>query len=188
MLCDLCNGTKNIVIGNISFKSRPLGNILVPNIKYSICCVCGEKSIDYHESKKIHNYVEKKEAEAIKLLPVGDFISLNESAKILEVTKQAFNKNSRITRGFIYSVEVDGRTLYYKKSVEEFKRNGKDGRISLCASSYVREKPSNVINFFPKSSVHKQRIPKYSVPSPRFASELSYFDREFVNNKRHIRC
>jgi hypothetical protein len=49
---------------------------------------------------------------------------------LLGITKRAFNKNPRIVRGFILSVEKDGKKYYLKKSVEQFKLSN-DGRISL---------------------------------------------------------
>lgn len=186
MLCDLCNGEKCVVVGAMSFKSRPLGTIIVPNVKYSLCQVCGEKTIDYHESEKVHSYVVKKEAEALMSLPIGDFISLNEAAKILCVTKQAFSKNSRISRGFVYSVVVDGRTLYYKKSVEEFKRNGKDGRINLLTKP-MPEKRSNVISFIPNISPQRGEMPKYFIPQPKAGHGASRFEKVFIE-KRSVRC
>lgn len=137
MKCALCNGNLGTVIGSIQFKSKPLGNIFIPNIKHSVCCNCGDIIIDCEESGKIKRYLEEKETEAILSLPIGDFVSLNEAAQILGVTKQAFSKNPRIKRGMIYSVTKDNRKFYFKKSVEEFKRNGKDGRINI--SSQVRE-------------------------------------------------
>jgi hypothetical protein len=152
MLCDLCNGSRSIVIGSISFKSKPLGTIFVPGIRHSTCRGCGEISIDFEETKKINAYVEKKEAEAILSLPIGDFISLNEAAIILGKTKQAFSKDSRIKRGFIYSVMVDNRKLYYKKSVEAFKQTGKDGRILINPK---------VIEIYRPSHQHKSNITAY---------------------------
>ncbi|QSV46240.1 helix-turn-helix domain-containing protein [Geobacter benzoatilyticus] len=132
MRCDMCNGAVSSVIGSISFASKVLGRILVPHVKHSKCRDCGDISIDFNESKKIHDFISKKESDAIYSLPIGDFISLNEAADILGITKQAFSKHSRIKRGFIYSVTIDNKKLFYKKSVEEFKRTGKDGRIMLA--------------------------------------------------------
>lgn len=154
MLCDLCNGTRSIIIGGLSFKSRPLGSIYVPSIRYSKCRDCGDVSIDFEETKKINTYIKKKEAEAICSLPIGEFISSNEAAVLLGKTKQAFSKDSRIKRGFIYHVVVDGRKLYYKKSVEEFKRTGKDGRINIQLSTMetqktLRQHKSNITAYYP---------------------------------------
>ncbi len=154
MLCDLCNGTRSIIIGGLSFKSRPLGSIYVPSIRHSKCRDCGDVSIDFEETKKINAYIEKKEAEAICSLPIGEFISSNEAAVILGKTKQAFSKDSRIKRGFIYYVVVDGRKLYFKKSVVEFKRTGKDGRINLQLSKMethktLRQHKSNITAYYP---------------------------------------
>ncbi|WP_027360575.1 hypothetical protein [Desulforegula conservatrix] len=153
MLCDLCNGNRSIVIGGLSFKSRPLGTIYVPSIRYSKCRDCGDVSIDFEETKKINAYIQKKESEAIYSLPIGEFISSNEASIILGKTKQALSKDSRIKRGFIYYVVIDGRKLYHKKSVEEFKRTGKDGRINIQskigAEKTLRQNKSNITVSYP---------------------------------------
>lgn len=139
MTCDICNGKRCKIIGSIAFRSRPLGEILVPGIEHSKCMNCDDISIDYQETKKINKYIEQKEYEAISSLPIKYFISQNEAADILCISKQAFSKNSRIQRGFIYSVTVDNKKLYYKKSVEEFKRTGKDGRVNICQHIYSQD-------------------------------------------------
>lgn len=160
MRCDICNGTKCKVIGSISFRSRPLGEILVPGIEHTKCCNCGDISIGYNETKKINKYILEKENEAISSLPIKHFISQNEAAEILNVSKQAFSKNSRIQRGFIYSVTIDNKKLYYKKSVEEFKRSGKDGRINICQHIVSQ----NVSKVYIKSDISiGSQIPYYSV-------------------------
>lgn len=160
MRCDICNGTKCRIIGSIAFRSRPLGEILVPSIEHSKCSNCGDISIDYNETKKINKYIQEKENEAISSLPIKHFISQNEAADFLNISKQAFSKNSRIQRGFIYSVTIDNKKLYYKKSVEEFKRTGKDGRINVCQQIVSQ----NVSKIYIQSDISiGTQIPYYSV-------------------------
>lgn len=183
MLCDLCNGNRSIVIGGLSFKSRPLGTIYVPSIRYSKCRDCGDVSIDFEETKKINAYVEKKESEAIYSLPIGEFISLNEAAVILGKTKQAFSKDSRIKRGFIYYVVVDGRKLYYKKSVEEFKRTGKDGRINIQLSALgtqktLRQHKSNITAFYPHI-----RLNNFLSEASMYKGAKEVFSKKIKRNK-----
>jgi predicted DNA-binding protein (UPF0251 family) len=160
MRCDLCNGTRCKITGSIPFRSKPLGEITVPSIEYYRCRNCGDISIDNNEAIKINNYIQLKENEAISSLPIKDFISQKEACEMLGVSKQAFSKNSRIKRGFIYSVTKDGRKYYYKHSVEEFKRTGKDGRLNICQQNTWTDISNLYI--FDKTIAHGS-IPFYSV-------------------------
>ncbi len=130
MRCSICNGLIFPKTDSISFKSKTIGEVLVPNIKHKACSLCREVLISPSESKKIFNYVKEKERNAIGRLPISDFVSLNMAAKILGVSKQAFSKNPRIKAGLIYSVSVGGRKLYNRKSVQQFKETG-NGRFLL---------------------------------------------------------
>ncbi len=131
MLCPECDGTIDIIVGKLSFKSRMLGDIEVPRVTYKLCAGCQEITIAADESRGIDRYLSMRETSALGSLPVREFITLNEAASILEISKQAFSKNPRIKRGFIYFVSRGNSRLYLKKSVEEFVKNGKDGRIRL---------------------------------------------------------
>jgi len=81
-------------------------------------------------AEKVTAFKKEKERELINKLPVGEFLSVNEVIDILQITKQAFSKNNKIKRGFIYYVEKGKKKLYHKKSVELFKKKG-DGRFLL---------------------------------------------------------
>src|SRR6266567_336547 len=129
--CEKCDGKLKECKEDVPFESKAIGKILVPGVHHYKCSKCNSSMISYIGAGTLLKYVREKEAEAIGLLPIGDFVSLNEAADVLKISKQAFNKNSRIKRGFIYSAIVGGRRVYYKKSVEEFKRTGKDGRLML---------------------------------------------------------
>lgn len=130
MSCDLCGVNTIKVTGNFPFNSKIVGRVMVPRVCYSKCPNCQDILVDFDQSIKISNHVKSLEAEAIKSIPIGEFISLNEAAEILGVTKQAFSKNPRIKRGLILSAKVGGRTVYWDKSVEEFRLTN-DGRISV---------------------------------------------------------
>lgn len=157
--CEKCDGKLKESTNAVPFESRAIGTILVPSVHHYKCTKCNSRLISYEGAKTLLKYVADKEVEAISSLPIGDFISLNEAAKILEVTKQAFNKNLRIKRGFIYSTIICGRRVYYKKSVEEFKITGKDGRIRISSDKDVRM---------------TSRPPIHTTPTPRPKQKIDY--------------
>ena len=117
-------------MGEVEFESRSLGEISVPNIKFYECENCGDKLLSLKESEKATEYIANKEKELIDMLPISEFKSLNEAAKILGITKQAFSKHSKIKRGIIYSAKIGNRKYYHRKSVELFKKNG-NGKFLL---------------------------------------------------------
>jgi len=84
-------------------------------------------------SQKVAKHVLEKQREAIASLSIGEFITSKEAAEILKVSKQAFSKNSKIKRGFIYSVKIGNRNLYHSRSVSLFGERG-DGRFPLLTS------------------------------------------------------
>ena len=134
--CEYCGGAIIKTRDKLKFKSKALGDVLVPDIEQSKCAKCNDVLISLDEADKVAKYIKDKEHQTIKLLPFDDMISLNAAAKILGITKQAFSKNSRIKRGFIYSATKDNKKYYYKKSVEAFKITG-DGRISIMTKNEV---------------------------------------------------
>lgn len=130
MKCDNCGEETTMIVGNYPFFSNALGTISVPNVKFIKCGVCGDTYLSLQEAEKVTDFVREREIEAISGIPIGEFVSQNEAANILGMSKQAFSKNSRINRGFIYSIRIDGRSFFYRKSVEQFNNTG-DGRIRL---------------------------------------------------------
>lgn len=136
MKCEMCNGKLSKVKEELEFSTPALGKLLIPNVTFFKCNECGEKLLTPEISNKVTDYVKTKEQEAINSLPIGEFISLNEAAEILGVTKQAFSKNPKIKRGWIYSTHIGERKYYYLKSVEFFKKK-KDGRIPLSQELFV---------------------------------------------------
>ena len=132
MKCAICNGESIQKVGTIEFDSKSLGKIIVPNIIHHLCKSCGETLINIEQSEKVISYVKKREQEAIEQLPIGNFISSNEAAKILGVTKQAFSKNPKIKNGLIYSVDINGRKLFDRRSVVLFNKTG-NGKYRLMS-------------------------------------------------------
>ena len=142
MNCALCNGMLVKKTAPIEFKSKSIGKILVPDLKFLECEECGDKILTPEESDKAINYISKKENEAIYNLPVKDFITVKEASKMLGITKQAFSKHPKIKRGLIYFVTIGDRKYYNRKSVELFKEKN-NGKFLLSklyvASTYTKK-------------------------------------------------
>jgi hypothetical protein len=138
--------------GEVEFKSRSLGKVKVPNLRFLECDNCGERLISPEEGDKATDFIEKEEQKIINNLPIGEFVSTKEAAEILDITKQAFSKNQRIKGGLIYSTKIGERKYYHRKSVELFKEKN-NGKFPL----YRQESyPS-----YQKTSVTDQRTDKY---------------------------
>lgn len=143
MNCDECNAPIRESNGGIILKSKMLGDVFIPNILHRRCTQCGAFSLSAASAKQAADFISQKEAHAISRLPIGDFVSLNEAADILGVSKQAFNKNHRIKRGFIYQTNSSGKIRYYKPSVLAFKNTG-DGRVDVKAILNISDLPRNI--------------------------------------------
>ncbi len=139
--------------GEVEFKSRSLGKVMVPNLRFLECDNCGEILISTEEGDRATDFIEKEEQKVINNLPIGEFISTNAAAEILEITKQAFSKNQRIKRGLIYSTKIGERRYYHRKSVELFKEKNNGKFLLPRSESYpIYQK---------KASVTDRRNPKY---------------------------
>jgi hypothetical protein len=124
MNCALCNSEVVKLKGSLEFNTRSLGNISVPNIKYSECSACGDQLLPPKQSDKVFEFISKEEQKLINMLPIGEFVSANEAAAILGVTKQAFSKHPKIKSGLIFLAIINKRKFYNRKSLELFKKNG----------------------------------------------------------------
>jgi hypothetical protein len=132
MKCNLCGKDLIKKSGDHEFLSKIAGTLIIPNIEYLECPERHIRLLSPDAHKKIIDYVSAKEGELIAQQPVNKFVSANQAAAILKMSKQAFSKNSRIARGFILGTEIDKRMYYLKESVEEFMQS-KDGRLNLAA-------------------------------------------------------
>ena len=85
-------------------------------------------------------------AELLSRVPVGDYITAAEAWGILGMSRQAFHQNSRIRRGFIYSVPrgPGGERLYHRGSVEQFRKTG-DGRFPLVQACLTQDCPKDIL-------------------------------------------
>jgi hypothetical protein len=135
MKCFLCGKeARKKITGQFLFNSKVIGRVEVPGIEYTECQSCGEKRISLEMSKKVSAYVQEKERDAIGSLPIDNFITADEAAELLKISKQAFSKHSAIKRGLLYSVEKGKRKFYDRASVLRFKINKKDGRYLIKES------------------------------------------------------
>lgn len=154
MKCALCNGKLVNKLEHLEFNSKSIGKILVPSIKFIECQSCKDKFLAPKEFDKAIDYIAEKEREAIYNLPIKDFVTASEAAKILGISKQAFSKNHRIRRGLIYSAKIGGKKYYHKKSVALFKEknNGK----------FLLTKQESYLGDFKELIDTDQKKPKYT--------------------------
>lgn len=136
--CEYCDGTITKVKTVLPFKSKALGTVNVPDVEQHKCSKCGNTSLSLDEANKVTQFVRDKEQHVINHLPASDFISLNQAAELLGISKQAFSKHPRVKRDFIYSITIDNKKFFYKRSVEAF-RDSKDGRVSLSWPSIINQ-------------------------------------------------
>ncbi|HIJ95672.1 MAG TPA: hypothetical protein HPP94_08040 [Desulfuromonadales bacterium] len=136
--CEYCDGTITTVKTILFFKSKALGTVRIPDIEQHKCSKCDNTSLSLDEANKVSQFVRDKEQHIIDNLPASDFISLNQAADLLGISKQAFSKHPRVKRGFIYSITIDNKKFFYKRSVEAF-RDTKDGRVSLSWPSIINQ-------------------------------------------------
>jgi len=120
MKCAECNGNLEIITGDFKSKNKSLGDITVPEISYTKCNNCGVILLDPEMAQKITTFKKQREIESIKRIPVGEFLTVTEAIDVLEITKQAFSKNNKIKRNFIYNINIGKKKLYHRKSVGAF--------------------------------------------------------------------
>ncbi len=130
MNCSLCNSKTRHKKKDYVHKSKIIGEVLVPAIELRECRGCGNIKLSSEACDEVRNYVAEQEQNAIATLPADGLISAGQAAAILEVTKQAFSKNSKLKRGFVYSVMIGEKRAYFRSSVELFKKTG-DGRFLI---------------------------------------------------------
>lgn len=152
MICNNCGKEYTKEFGQIEFKSKILGKILIPDISYYECKDCGEKLLNSKMSDKVDKVVAKEEQKAIGDLPICDFITAKDAAKILGITKQAFSKHHKIKKGLIYSVKIGNRKYYHRKSVEMFsdKDNGKFLIDNTNLKEYILSDSSKILSKYQK--------------------------------------
>lgn len=139
MKCDSCGGNAKIITGDLSLSRFDIGPYIVKGVKYYECETCGERFFPHEALLKIEMVEQQLLEQKIGQLPIDDFIFSNDVCSILKISRQAFNKNPKIRKGFIYSVKKGSYRLYHKRSVELFNETG-DGRFPLPHNSEGRKR------------------------------------------------
>jgi len=132
MICGECKSKMLSNYSDYSMESKLIGNVLIPKIKFHICpnIHCGNTSIDYKNLDKALKFLENEEHKVIRTLPIGDFISAQQAAKILAVSKQYFSKLINKKKRLFVISKIDTRSYFLKDSILQFQKTG-DGRIRI---------------------------------------------------------
>lgn len=130
MRCYQCGGEYIAREEDLELTDEYIGPFIVEGAEYFECDKCG----DYLFSPKTSELIETARRLALekllKSMPIKDFVTGAEAARILGISRQALHKHRRIRRGFIFQTRFDEKTIYLRKSVELFKEMG-DGRFKL---------------------------------------------------------
>lgn len=130
--CAYCGAEAIWVIDSVDQYYKSIGTITIENIRHLICVEkCGFKSFPVDEARKFDEaYKEILEAR-LKLLPIGEWITSEETQRILGISRQKLNApRGRIQRGFIYYTKIGKKKYYHHMSVDLYKTTG-DGRFPL---------------------------------------------------------
>jgi hypothetical protein len=91
---------------------------------------CNNVMTDTDNWHRIDDERTKIETVAIGTLPIKDFVSATEAAKVLGTTRQALHKNRGISAEKIIAYHRQRRVEYYIRSVEQFKKRAQGDSIS----------------------------------------------------------
>ena len=127
--CPKCN-RKIIKPAYITVKSQLVGEFKVRVYGYTYCKKCDYGLLKGSDCFKMDNERNKLESLAISKLPIGQFLTTNQTIELLDLTVREFKTDPKIKHGFIIQFKIDNKTYYYKKSVEIYKKTG-DGRIKI---------------------------------------------------------
>ena len=130
MNCTLCNGETARRTEEYLCQSKALGDVPLPLIEVDTCLRCGSKMLSAEAATQVAGYLKTLETNAIRSLPADDLISAGQAAGLLGVSKQAFSKNPKIKKGFVYFIPVGTKKVYFRSSVELFRKKG-DGRFQI---------------------------------------------------------
>lgn len=130
MNCSHCNAETIRKTADYLCESKIIGDVLVPLVEVERCSSCGAVQLANKEERRVAEYLERLEKNAIISLPADNLISAGQAAGILGVSKQAFSKNPKIKKGFVYFTYVGTKKVYFRSSVELFKTSG-DGRFPI---------------------------------------------------------
>lgn len=179
MNCYQCGGVYEAKSESLEIFDVYVGRILIRGIPYYECTNCHDilyteqmsRAIETERSRRIHQLLGE--------LPLADFVSSSEATSILGISRQAFHKNRRIKRGFIYQTKFAGVTVYLRDSVLRFKRTA-DGRFPLQSHTYSPSTP------YIKSTVPSIDLALYELRQNILAEPTSSFlEQTFVTRKEY---
>lgn len=130
MNCSLCNAELMNKKEDYLCNSRVIGEVLVPLIEFYECHGCQEITLSPEGGHEVTTYVKEQERNTIARLPSDDLITAGQAADLLGVSKQAFSKNPKIKKGFVYFIQIGTKKAYFRRSVELFRATG-DGRFPI---------------------------------------------------------
>lgn len=135
MNCLECGGIYMEKLGIYELVDPYVGKIIIHGVPYYQCDKCEDILYSEAMAQAIESERNKRIQEILSQFPISDFISAAETASILDISRQALHKNSRINHGFIYQTKFCGLTVYLKQSVHKYKKTG-DGRFPLYLHGY----------------------------------------------------
>jgi len=171
MRCLKCGGELTKEKGSLMVNRDFIGSFTIDNVNYKRCNSCGNIRFPAPTAKAIEGKELKIREALIGKLPASELIGATAAAKILGISRQAMHKHVRIRRGFIYSIKIDDKLFYNKKSVRLYKEKG-DGRFQLTTSTQrkeikyimvptkpiVKQRPTSPWNSYEGIGVHQSGI------------------------------
>jgi len=130
MRCHKCGGNYRSVKGPLGIQDPYVGYFEVEVPEYLRCDSCGEYLVSGKWAEEIDRARSRRLVELLEAMPLREFVSSSEAARLLGISRQALHKNRRIRNGFIFHIPFGKGVVYLRKSVELFKEKG-DGRFPL---------------------------------------------------------
>lgn len=171
MRCYECGGTYKQKHGTVNLTAKAIGNYCIDDIDYKECEGCGSVFL----SKEAWVEADRKENEVLEnligRLPVSEFVNATTAAAMLDMSRQGLHQHNRIRRGFVYSIKIDGHTLYHRGSVILFNET-KDGRFPLISEQRQPE-VKYIFVTIPSSSSDKYERQSYQKSEASFIPNLT---------------
>lgn len=130
MNCFNCGSTYRETTDTLEVNDDYVGSIYVEGVPYYICENCQDILYTEEMAQAIEKARGSRIEELLRDLPLGDFVSASETASLLNISRQALNKNRRISNGFIFHTKIGNYTAFLRQSILRFIKTG-DGRFPL---------------------------------------------------------
>jgi len=193
MKCANCGGELTLRHGALVLDSLSLGSYTLNDVYFRKCDGCGETILPPDTWEAADREEGRLLDETLTSLPVKDYILAASAARKLGISRQALHKHRRISKGFIYSIVIDGLRFYHRGSLEKYLESG-DGRFSLIEyrkeSAKVKDQPVLVI---PQNNIKLGEMASSSGPAAVQYSNILYLrtvrtapllsERHFFNSK-----